>query len=828
MKSSPEELAGRYVAWLRRHVVAVIAAHALVLAIAGYLVAFRLPLFADFSYLLPQDAPAVTDLRRLETRIKATDTMLVVVQAPSRELRADTVRQLADALRGFPKDLVGDVEDDDVETRDFLRANRFLFVSLEDLQKARDALAKRVASAKLAANPLYVDLDSDSSKADAAAAQKDLDDLDKQRKDAQARLERSSHVSPDGKTAMLEVRIAFRTTDIDRGRELIARLDRVRRGVVFAHPGVAIGFTGSIITAVSEHSAIFNGIVRSSIITALLVALVLALYFRSKRLLVLLVVTIAIATAAAFGAAALTVGHLNAATAFLGAIIAGNGVNYGILLIARFLEERRGKDVEDALAAAIAGTLRPTAVASLGASIAYGSLAATSFKGFADFAVIGAIGMILCWIASYVLLPALVLVFGRTLRVRPRDPWLGDVLVSLLGFERPRVVAACCALLAVGAGAIVVRYVADDPFEYDMKQLRSEGADAIESRHWMKVSDDNFGRGYAGRTFIAADRPEQVPQIVAALRARDAGKPPSQQVIGSISSILDAIPPDQEAKLELLGEIRTMIDHNADALADTDRAELANLRPPDYLRAITRDSLPKEIRDKPEVTEADGRIGLMLSIHSANRIDEWNGHDLIEFASAVRRIELADGETVTTSGASVIFADIIGAISHDGPIVTAVAAIGLVLMVLLLVGWNRRAAAVLAATVGGAMLMVAMCALLDLKVNFLDFIALPITLGIGIDYAINVAHRYVTGTAPDVRTTLRTSGSAVFVCSLTTMIGYGSLLVSDNLAIRGFGAASLLGEVTCVLTALVLVPALLGMGGPRGRMPTAVARGRGA
>jgi predicted RND superfamily exporter protein len=41
------------------------------------------------------------------------------------------------------------------------------------------------------------------------------------------------------------------------------------------------------------------------------------------------------------------------------------------------------------------------------------------------------------------------------------------------------------------------------------------------------------------------------------------------------------------------------------------------------------------------------------------------------------------------------------------------------------------------------------------------------------------------------------------------MIGYGSLLVSENLAIRGFGTASLIGEVTTVLTALVLVPALL-------------------
>jgi hypothetical protein len=826
VKSTPEEQAGRYVAWIKRHVAAVIGAHLAVLALAGYLIAFHLPLFADFSYLLPQDAPAVTDLRRLESRIKATDTMLVVVQAPTSDDRAASVRELATAFRKFPKALVGDVEDDDVETRDFLRDNKYLFIPLADLQRARDALTKRIAAAKLAANPLYVDLDSDN--ADDKAAQKDLDDLRKQRKDAEAKLDKSSHVSADGKTAMIEVRIAFRTTDIDRGHELIARLDAARNAVVAAHPGVVIGFTGSIITAVSEHAAIFNGIVLSSVITTLLVALVLALYFRSARLLVLLVITIAIATAAAFGAAALTVGHLNAATAFLGAIIAGNGVNYGILLIARFLEERRERDVEESLAHAIVGTIRPTAVASLGASIAYGSLAATSFKGFADFAIIGAIGMLLCWIASYALLPALVLVFGRRVRVRPSDPWLGQILVKLIGFERPRVVLACAAVFAVGAGVVVVRYVAQDPFEYDMKQLRSEGGDAIESRHWMKVSDDNFGRGYAGRTFIAADRADQVPQIVAALRAKDAGKPAQQQLIGSISSILDAIPPDQEAKLELLDEIRSMLDKNLDALDDKDRADLADLRPPDHMRAITRESLPKQIRDKPEVTEADGRIGLMLSIHSANRIDEWNGHDLIEFSNAVRRLDLADGETVTTSGASVIFADIISAIEHDGPIVTLVAGIGLVVMVLGLVGLNRRAIAVLAATGGGALFMVAMCALLDLKVNFLDFIALPITLGIGIDYAINVAHRYISEDVPDVATTLRTSGSAVFVCSLTTMIGYGSLLVSDNLAIRGFGAASLLGEVTCVLTALVLVPALLGMGGPRGRMPTAVARGRGA
>ena len=124
-------------------------------------------------------------------------------------------------------------------------------------------------------------------------------------------------------------------------------------------------------------------------------------------------------------------------------------------------------------------------------------------------------------------------------------------------------------------------------------------------------------------------------------------------------------------------------------------------------------------------------------------------------------------------------------------------------MVVLLVGRNRRAVAVLVATGAGSLLMVATCALLGLKVNFLDFVALPITLGLGVDYAINIAHRHDHGDDRDPLATLRTSGSAVFICSLTTMIGYGSLLISENLAIRGFGLASLIGEVACVLTALV-------------------------
>src|SRR5207244_9561204 len=142
-----------------------------------------------------------------------------------------------------------------------------------------------------------------------------------------------------------------------------------------------------------------------------------------------------------------------------------------------------------------------------------------------------------------------------------------------------------------------------------------------------------------------------------------------------------------------------------------------------------------------------------------------------------------------------IFADILAMVRHDGPLVTVTAVIGLVLMALVVIGPNRRAFAVLAGTATGSLAMVAICALAGLKINFLDFVALPITLGLGIDYAINVADRAAEG---DPIAALRSTGGSVLVCSLTTMIGYASLLVSDNLAIRGFGLASLIGEVTCV------------------------------
>jgi hypothetical protein len=52
------------------------------------------------------------------------------------------------------------------------------------------------------------------------------------------------------------------------------------------------------------------------------------------------------------------------------------------------------------------------------------------------------------------------------------------------------------------------------------------------------------------------------------------------------------------------------------------------------------------------------------------------------------------------------------------------------------------------------------------------------------------------------------TGSAVALCSITTIIGYSSLLLASNRALQSFGRLANLGEVTCLLAALLVLPAL--------------------
>jgi len=156
-----------------------------------------------------------------------------------------------------------------------------------------------------------------------------------------------------------------------------------------------------------------------------------------------------------------------------------------------------------------------------------------------------------------------------------------------------------------------------------------------------------------------------------------------------------------------------------------------------------------------------------------------------------------------------MFAAMLRSISHDGPLATEVAFAGVALLVAILFSNLRSIVLVLTSLLTGMLWMGGAAASLGLRLNFLNFVALPITLGIGVDYAVNVMTRYVQDGERDMRGAIQSTGGAVALCSLTTIIGYSSLLLAKNRALFLFGLIAVLGEIACLSAAVVALPAWL-------------------
>ena len=80
-------------------------------------------------------------------------------------------------------------------------------------------------------------------------------------------------------------------------------------------------------------------------------------------------------------------------------------------------------------------------------------------------------------------------------------------------------------------------------------------------------------------------------------------------------------------------------------------------------------------------------------------------------------------------------------------------------------------------------------------------------VGIGVDYGIHFLHRwYETGGDLDQ---LSETAKAIAVAALTTMVGFGSLVLSHYPGLRSVGAAAILGALATAVLGITLLPALL-------------------
>lgn len=807
-KPSGVQLRGnRYIQWIDRYKYAVIALSLVVAGLSAY-VASALPLRSEFSNLLPPDRASVRDLNQLKKRIRTFGTIFVVVDGETPELSAAAAKRIKPQLHALDKDLVSRVLDDDADSRAYFWNNRFLFASLDDLHEAVDTLSAKVHEAKLDANPLYIDLEDDdesetvSEGTEASKGDELIARLDK----AEAEFTGDgSYVSPDGLVHLFVLRTTTPSTDFQRSTKLLNRLSELSREGETAFPGVKIGLTGNVVSAYYENRSIMRGILVASVITASLIALLLLAYFRAPLAVAASLWSLLVAVTITFALTYVLIGHLNVMSSFLVAIVAGNGINSGLILLSRYYEELRSED--DALIAlgiAIRGAARGTFVAALSAGVAYGALAVTEFRGFRHFGIIGSIGMLISWLSAFSILPAGLCVLHSWGRIKPSPAPFIDRVMAKLSPKRARLSVSVGLLLMLASLALTIVFIFDEPFEKDWRNLRSESSEiAYTQKLDIRMRESvgrKFGAGLTSRFVVAVDDREVVDPVTKLLKSAP------ESLIKSVANLDDLVPVQQEEKLAVLGALRDLVDEALESgLEDEDKRNAERIRPPDSLAMVQFDDIPKEL-SWPFV-EKDGSIGKVILVSGAARFKSWSVDDRLAMASGVRDLDLPKQALV--GGQSFVIADIVASMLSDGPKASAVAILGSVVTILLLLGIGRHAFVTLLAGASGILGMIALCYIFGLKVNFLDLVALPITIGIGIDYSVNLAVRDRQNTDGEPQNLLGTTGGAVVLCSLTTMIGYGSLLLSENAGIRSFGLAAMLGELACLSAALLLVPGLL-------------------
>jgi predicted RND superfamily exporter protein len=807
-----------FVRFADRYRVAILAACVLA-AIAGAFGTVRLysDLRTDVGELLPESTRSSQDLDAVTAKVGGYAGLTVILHGADPVTLQVFADDLADALDADPSGLVRWVEYRVDDAVDFFLPRLLLFPEKAQLETLRDTLAARVAWERARERGTATGAAPDVARV--------LDEIAGDRRELLGRFPSGYTLGvvpgrvPGEDMTILALIVRMTGAPDDYGR--VVRFDRLVRDAVSRldpasyAPTLGVSYAGAVTSGILEHDALAEDLVWATALVLFLVALSVVLHNRTWKALFAVGVPLVAGTLVTFGLAEAFVGNLNSNTAFLGSIVVGNGINVGLILFARYIEERRrGKEPVVALEIAVSETWLATLTAALAAGAAYASLMATDFRGFNQFGLIGGIGMTLSWIFAYVMTPPLLLAWERRspipkLGQRPARPMF-TLAVSWIIERAPRVTV----VVAAGITALSLFYVGRfvrDPFEYDFRKLRNEAALAEGGVSWWDARVDALFGDHISPTVVLAKDEAQAREIAGKIEAHRRAHP--EGTIGQVLSVAAFVPEGQEEKLPIVREIRALATPaNLAFLPPDRRMAVQKVLPPEDLRPFGAADLPETVRRR--LTDLDGNVGTPVLVHQAGHVDVWDGREVLRFAEEMRSIGLPEDAPVASM--LLLLADVLDTIARDGPRATLLSLAGVFLLVLVAFGLGKRtvrsladAAWVLASLGVGVLWFGGLAGALDLKLNMLNFIALPITFGIGVDYATNIFQRRRLDNARSIAEVVRTTGGAVALCSLTTVLGYSSLLVARNQALISFGVLADLGELACLAAAIFALPAVL-------------------
>jgi predicted RND superfamily exporter protein len=281
------------------------------------------------------------------------------------------------------------------------------------------------------------------------------------------------------------------------------------------------------------------------------------------------------------------------------------------------------------------------------------------------------------------------------------------------------------------------------------------------------------------------------------------------------------LPPDQPKKIEELKQLRRLLTPTVRAQLSAEQLSLVDrfLGPTlDDLRPVRLDDLPPSLT--AGLRERDGTLGRTVLVFPVLTKRMWQTGMLETVIGGLRQIAAEavppGAQPGRVAGYLPLAADITRSLRRDGPLSSLVALGAVSAVVLVIFRASSSGLLVLGSLLLAISWMIGATLLLGLKINYVNFAAFPITFGIGVDYAVNIMARYRQAQRDGIDAALASTARAVTLCSLTTIIGYSSLLLAKNHALFLFGVVAVMGEIACLSTALLVLSSALGAFAARG------------
>jgi len=647
--------------------------------------------------------------------------------------------------------------------------------------------------------------------------------------------------SADGKFAFILLRLAPGKDPFAPGTEATDAVRERIAQVQAKHKQVKLGLTGLPIMENDEMRASQESMTWATILSLAGVALILIAAFGGLRHALLANLVLVIAMCWSFGYATLVVGHLNILSVVFTVTLNGLGIDYGLYYAARYMQKReQGLDTAEALRQAIWEVGPAITIGASTTAAGFFAAVFTTFTGIAELGIIAGGGILLCLVAQLYVLPAFILIVDRgKLGEKMPQPLQVTGWVNLLMKSPRQVVGFTLAIsLMIGAGVTQLRY------DHNLLNLQAKGLESVELEKrllsecqesmWFALSVANSPEELLARKarFEKLPTVERCQEIVSLLPDGVAEKSPVieriHRRVANLPQMAPLISVDQPATLtQVLAQVQQLTQRmpggeacarEAQALAEQIRtlpvaecyAKLSGFQQRTAGELLTRlqklatvaEPTPPMLADLPEpITKRFvGQTGKhLLRIYGRGNI--WDMDSLRQFVSEVRSIDaLATGNPIQAYESSREMKHSYElAVLYSLGVIVAIIAIDLRSLL-----WTVVALLPLGL---GVLVMLGAMGLMNMPLNAANMIALPLILGVGVDYGLHVIYDYRQQGRYQISPS---TVLAVMIDALTSSVGFGSMMIANHQGLQSLGRVLTIGTTSCLCFAVFFLPALLG------------------